>query len=136
MGGPYGAKHSRGPKEANVALDPCHKSEFIFVGEAPKLSSDFMKFDYVFYVQGIDVPENKEELKTDEAKEVADAVSTNPTGIADKRKEALDSAFTGTGVEAPKSDGFSGIEPSKEDSALMHASAKCRGFARANSSFK
>lgn len=124
VGGPYRAKHNSDPRVANVAMESCHESEFIFVGEAPKLSSDFEKFDYVVYVQGINVPKNNVELKSDEAKEIADAVSTNPTGIADKRKDALDSAFSGAGVAPPKSDGFSGIEPSKEDGAAMDASAK------------
>lgn len=127
VGGPYEMNHIKGNSIDKISLGDlpsCFNYRFGFNGGAPFDWEEMESVTYKLVIQGVNVPMNSDILEEKEAKEMADAVSTNPSGIADKSKEALDSAFTGTGVEAPKSDGFSGFEPSKEDSALMDASAK------------
>lgn len=126
VGGPYVASHVKGrdADQVNVPGSCGFHGSYAYVGDAPKDWTDVDDFTYSFYIKGVDVPENDILLTPEEVKETSEAATVTGTGIAETSKEALDSAYTGTGVEAPKSDGFSGIEPSKEESALMDASAK------------
>ncbi len=126
VGGPYTVQHLKGVAIGKTELpSSCEfSSSYRYVGKGPQSWVDLDDFTYVLYIKGVDVPENDILLTDEEVKETSDAATTAGTGIAETSKTALDSAFSGAGVGPSDSDGFSGIEPSKEDSALMDASAK------------
>ena len=126
VGGPYTVQHMKGVATGKTEIPySCGlSSSYRYVGKRPKSWVDLDDFTYVLYIKGVDVPLNDVTLTPEEVKETSEAANATGTGIAETSKDALDSAFSGAGVGPSDSDGFSGIEPSKEDSALMDASAK------------